>query len=981
LVLGSLLTRFTKAHEGTSAFFQPDPKRIYIAPDDHTDYFWTAGEAAYRQAFLKMLDYYLSQADATAGNPLDFQSRWNCDGSFWIWTYEKNRTSTQFQRLINRIRNGHISFPLNALVVCLGGAPAEAVLRGMYYAGSLERRYNLRVPMAIAMENQTLPYGLGALWAGSGAKYSWKGICNCDTRVPSAWDRQHEIYWMEGPDGSKILMKWHSMLVSNQGMGGYAEARDPFAIVDYVDTNSQFKARYPYRVIGAFGKGWDDFKTLTTQFVAAAQAKTNASRRVIVSNQQDFFQDFEATYGAGLPTLSASFGNEWDLYCAAMAEVSARVKRAVEKLRGAEALATLVSLQDPNFMNGRQAARDQAWMDLGLFWEHNFGMVNPPSKLVNQRVTWQRRLAGEIEDYVNTLYADAANALGGLIQKTGSNLRFYTFNPLSWTRTDVADLAYSGAGPVHVIDLSTDQEIPSQLVNIDGQQYLRVLAQNVPLVGYKVFEVRSGSGQSFSGGPSADASTGVIENSLYRITAAARGAISSLIDKNRGNRQFARDMGGYVINDLGSSSGSLAVENAGPVSVTLRATASSPLAHTTRITLFRDDVNRIDIRNDINQDFSSTHSWRFGFNLNSPDVWHEEVGAIIRAKLLSQGGHYSGRAGNSRYDWLTLNHFADMSGGGVGVTLSNADCYFMKLGTSTVSSLDTSTPQISVLAGGRVVNGNNGLPNQGGDTHFLQRFALRTHGAYDQVAAMKFALEHQNPLATGGVTGGSTYPERSYSLLTISNPNVLLWALKPADDGIDEGIIARVWNLSTSPASFSLSCAPHLISRAKHTTHIETPTGNVTDTDGVLTASLAAHQMRTFSIEISSRKLQKTASPISGDQGTTVTYTLSFFGTGSTLTLTDTLPQGLSAPDNFELVGTNVEPTYDSAQRRLTWSDTPPKDQYVSIRYSAIITADDSQALINIAELTGLGDQPITARAFVIANPYLTYLPLVLKKA
>ena len=72
--------------------------------------------------------------------------------------------------------------------------------------------------------------------------------------------------------------------------------------------------------------------------------------------------------------------------------------------------------------------------------------------------------------------------------------------------------------------------------------------------------------------------------------------------------------------------------------------------------------------------------WRFGFNITSPDVWHEEVGAIIRARLTTAGGHYSPR--NARYDWLTLNRFADMSGGGVGVTLANADCYYMQWATA-----------------------------------------------------------------------------------------------------------------------------------------------------------------------------------------------------------------------------------------------------------------------------------------------------------
>ena len=176
-------------------------KRIYIANDDHTDYVWTADEATYRAAFLEMLDYYLNQIDSTiaAGNAAPYQSRWNCDGTLWVWEYERHRSAAQFQRLIDRMRDGHISVPLNPLCVVLGGAPAEAVLRGMYYAGSLQRRYNLDFPLAYAMENQTQPYGIGALWAGAGARYSWKGICGCaskcrtpgiaSTRSTGGWGR------------------------------------------------------------------------------------------------------------------------------------------------------------------------------------------------------------------------------------------------------------------------------------------------------------------------------------------------------------------------------------------------------------------------------------------------------------------------------------------------------------------------------------------------------------------------------------------------------------------------------------------------------------------------------------------------------------------------------------------------------------------------------------------------------------------------
>jgi alpha-mannosidase len=830
-------------------------KRFYIAPDDHTDYYWAADGATYRQSFLTMLDYYLNKMDTTAANPSDTQMRWSCDGSLWMWEYQKNRTAAQFDRFMGRVGDGHMSVPLNALVLVQGGAPAEAVLRGMYYPGLIERRYGVRFPMAISMENQTLPYGLSSLWAGAGAKYSWKGVCGCASSVTQLNNRDREIYYCGGRDGSKVLMKWNSLFGSNQSYGGYAEAFDPLASISFAENNAGFQSRYPFQAIGAFGRGWDGLQYTSDEFVTVAQQNSNANRRIIVSNEEDFFRDFETNYGAGLETFSAAYGNEWDALIASMAEVSARVKRSTEKLRSAEAMATLVSLNNSTFMNSRIAERDKAMLDLGLYFEHDWTADGPVSRTT--RANWSRQVEGEISAYADKLQDDARTELAKQISRSGGEQRFYVFNSLSWTRTEYADLplkVYNRA--FYVVDVSTGLEVPVQLMRFGSQRVVRILAENVPSAGYKVYELRFGTGSGFSSAATAAGNT--VENSFYRLTLAGDGAITSIVDKTRGDREVVRSINGKVINDLGGNrSGSVIVENAGPVSVTLRAVSFSPLEHTTRVTLYRNS-DRIDISNEIAQNFGDTKTWSYSFNINSPDVWHEEVGAVIRAKLLANGGHYSPK--NARYDWLTMNHFADINDGGAnnfGVTLSNADDYFMKLGASTSNTLDTATPQINVLAGGQIDGSSLGIQSQGGDTFFGQRFALRTHAAFDQTAAMKFSLEHQNPLVTGMIDGLGTqarpYPANNFSFLQISNANVLLWALKPAEDGISRGIVARVWNQGNSAVNYNLSLSLPIVS-AEKVTHIETTIGPATVTAGQLSANVNQQQMQTHLLKIAASK-------------------------------------------------------------------------------------------------------------------------------
>ena len=138
-------------------------KRIYLAPDDHTDYMWTADEETYRDAILQMLDYYLDLNDRTASEPYPFQSKWNCDGSYWLYLYGRHRSPEQWGRLLEQIRQGRITVPRNTMISVMGVAPLEATLRDMYYSGSMEREYGLPFPIALSMEDQVLPLGLSSL--------------------------------------------------------------------------------------------------------------------------------------------------------------------------------------------------------------------------------------------------------------------------------------------------------------------------------------------------------------------------------------------------------------------------------------------------------------------------------------------------------------------------------------------------------------------------------------------------------------------------------------------------------------------------------------------------------------------------------------------------------------------------------------------------------------------------------------------------
>jgi len=826
-------------------------KHIYLANDNHTDYFWTANADAYVNVALNEIDYYLNLTDATANLPTPYQSRYNLDGAWYAYVYQQNRTPEQFQRLIDQIKSGHISLPLNYLVSTFGGQPAEAILRGMYWQGSLQRKFDLDLDLAVSMENQTQPLGLASLWAGSGAKYSWKGVCGCASTIQDIklTQRNHEIYKYQGLDDSFVLMKWYPYQYGSYVLGGYAEARNLLDAISRCEDKCN-SSSYPYNIAGAFGKGGDDLELLDDDFPQVAQSESNDERQIYVSNEVDFFEHFKNTFDINnLPVESLSYGNEWDINCATLAPITSKIKNAVEKLRTAEAMASVVSLFNPEIYPAIDPDREKAWIALGSYWEHNFGLSGC---CYSERNDWHISLQQQVSNHVEDLFESSLDELAANIRNDSPNMRFFVFNSLNWKRTDYADMTYEGDTNIKIIDVVTNTEVPFQIIDEDNTSHLRILAENVPAVGYKVFEIQAGPSISF---PETVMANGqVFENLFYRITITPEGVITSLIDKLNGNQEFVAETNGRYLNDFGQgngTAGTMVLLNNGPVSATISCTSLNPLQHNTRITLFK-AVNRINIDNTISDTYGDDiRTYSFSFNFEDPTMWHEELGAILKAKSASNGGHYADSEQPVRHEWQTLNHFARIGTENKGVTLSNKDAVFMKLGNSTTSFLDETAAQINVLIGGIMIEtGNPYISNQYGLTEFPNAFALQTHSeSFDASQSMKFAMEHQTPLVAHMiVSGGTTLSGSTYSLFENPDSNLIIWTLKPSEEGTSNGgLIIRAWNMDTLDHSSVFDFTSDVL-MAKKTTHLETDLENAMITDGNLIAELGQQKMETFRV-------------------------------------------------------------------------------------------------------------------------------------
>ncbi len=809
-------------------------KHLYLGNDTHTDLMWNGNEEDWYRYNLDMARFYLKTGDDTRDNAPEARSKWNFDVAWTLYMIEKRAPEGLFGRIIDQIKNGQISIPFNFTLPVYGASTAESVLRSFYYGGYLERKYGIDIDLAVCQENATIPLGLASLWAGSGARYSWKGVCNCATKTNTVGKRDHEIYWYTGLDGSRVLMKWYSSYGWNADLGGYAEMLEPTVAVQKMEKLCDSQ-RYPYKIAGAFGKGWDNIHNYSYDLVWGLAHRTLPGTKLYLSNQIDFFRHFEKEYGNQLPGISLSYGNEWDLNLASLAETSGKLKRSMEKLRTAEALASVAFNGDAMVLGGLERRKEDFLYGISVYNLHGWTADGPIDRHVF--ADFMRDQQEKVTGYVDTLFSVSLDQLGRRINSGSAGDVACVFNPLNWARDGFVEIP-AGKDFNSVQDLESGKLYRGMIRNEDGKRILRVWVEDIPSVGYKLFklysEISSTEEKVFS------FQDNRLETPFYRVIISNSGAVSSLFDK-----RLKKEWTNGLLNDLGSkdheTGDRISILEKDNRHIRLLCSSQDPVKHESIITFYADDP-RIDFQNTINQNFDGLLHWSFTFDIESPEVWHEEVGAIIKAKTASAGGHYADRM--ARYDYLSLNHFINTGNSEESITLSNSDCLFFRLGKSTPSFLDQNSSVVHILVGGQV-NENLGVIRQDGDTLFHQSFSLLPHNhRFNACESMRFALEHQNPLvaAMAGSTGDLT--QSKVSFLTNDKKDVILWTLKP---GEDDGLTMRFWNMGDSPVTSDIRFKNTLL-KAKYSSHVETDIQEIPVKGNEISINLNQNQLKTYRI-------------------------------------------------------------------------------------------------------------------------------------
>jgi alpha-mannosidase len=525
---------------------------------------------------------------------------------------------------------------------------------------------------------------------------------------------------------------------------------------------------------------------------------------LVISTTAEAFREFERRYGNQLPEFSGDYTPYWEDGAASSAQETALNRASAERLVQAE---TLWAMRDTASFPA--ADFHSAWRDVLLYSEHTWGAHNSISQpdLPFVRDQWKVKQGFALQ-------ADSASrALLRRASDTGTNQEMAAaldvFNTSSWPRTDLITVTSEMAAAGDRVVDESGAPVASQRL-ITGE--LVFIAHNVPPFGASRFRLQDGSCPVR--GAARVEPTRLVSSEFFVRLDEKTGAVKNLYSRSIG-RELVDAKAATALNEYFYVPGSdvrevernkkpiITVKERGPLVASLVVESEAPgCRRLTREIRVVDGLDRLDFINTVDKlPVRAKEGVHFGFGFAVPHgTIRMDVGwAEVRPEL--------DQIPAACKNWFSVQRWLDISNERFGVTWSPVDAPLVEVGGLTANLIGSQTDYrvwIQHLAPTQtiyswVMNNHwhtNYRADQEGPTVF--RFALQPHQTFAPEAAARFGVGCSQPLIVTKASGAHAVSSR----LELSSDNVLVSALKPADDG--RGWIVRLFGASGKPQRVKL---------------------------------------------------------------------------------------------------------------------------------------------------------------------------------
>ena len=295
------------------------PRRwtLYWLASNHTDVGYTDLQERCLEIHRKNLDAALARL------PAHPDYRWSAECALQVLSYVENRSPAAGEALVQAIRDGKVGFGALFANVLTGILDHETFARVVWPTGLFARERGLGYLSAQITDVPGQPLTFPTVLAASGVRYLASGP-NPERAVPllpeaeatrfgltGEWTTYPQLYWWEGPDGSRVL-HWRAYHYGDALRFGFDVGAEAMArrLSDWLLTNPVLVSPgYPYDVALLYGAQWDN-AVMDERLVENFEEfrRRYAFPRIVAGRAEDFFRDVERRFGSKLPVRRGDTG-------------------------------------------------------------------------------------------------------------------------------------------------------------------------------------------------------------------------------------------------------------------------------------------------------------------------------------------------------------------------------------------------------------------------------------------------------------------------------------------------------------------------------------------------------------------------------------------------------------------------------------------------------------------------------------------------
>ncbi|MEX6688687.1 polysaccharide lyase family protein [Danxiaibacter flavus] len=767
---------------------------IYVLPHSHTDIGYTEIQSAVEEKQINNLLTGIEYAEKTKNYPEGARFVWNVEGTYVADLFLQRMSEDKKAAFYNAVKNGSVA--LNGMYVntLTGLCRPEELINLFKYSTELGNKCNVTIDAAMLSDVPGNTWGTVAAMARAGIKYFSNAPNNFDRigDILVKWENK-PFYWVS-PSGKEKVLVW--IPYRGYALSHGVSALNADFVSNYVGKLKEINFPYDISYIRWAGHGDNAVPDIEiSDFVKDWSSKYTWPKFIITSTSKAF-KTFEDKYGSTLPVEKGDWTGYWEDGAGSSSFETAQNRASSERLTQAEtvwSMANSSKYPTADFENG--------WKHVSLYSEHTWGADISVSTPLSQKTIEQWE--------IKKSYATAADSISKVLlhraySGRGAQNTIDVLNTNSWAKTGLVIVSAQQSANGDVVKDAAGNVFPSQRLST-GE--LAFVAKDIAPFAAKRFTINNGVGFDAT---KVLATDNILDNGLIRVVVdKTSGAITSLrcmaIDNN-----FADSANGNYLNDFLFLRGNdvatikrngpvtIKVKESGPVMAVLSVQSEAPgankLTREIRLVAGADYVevaNIVDKKpaelNPVPGDYAwanvgGKESLNFGFPFNvSRGVMNIDIpfGVMQPEKDQIPG---------SCKNWLETNRWVDVSNDNFGITWSSLDAPLIQVGGVTANLLGGQTnpdvwrkkiDQTQTLYSWALNNHweTNYRAYQDGIITF--RYAMRPHSQYDPAEATRFATALLQPLVVADATGN----EQAESLLQLSSPNIIVTALKPADEG------------------------------------------------------------------------------------------------------------------------------------------------------------------------------------------------------